>query len=193
MINSFYNKPKNDIDIFRNELFFYVKNQTNKLEQSFNDTEFIKYSEKAKLIKMYMDDTYLSSTQENGIISILEIILGEPVPKNNHDKRFTFNNSFLSAIVPTSNQNSHNYAIGEVTIIVDSKERYGIRLNGLIGNHLPDARLSIWGRIATIAEIREFIDNFKDDRLLHCFGNELEIIKEHYITLEKYKPWEIIK
>lgn len=100
--------------------------------------------------------------QGKALASLFEVLLGEPVivtiPVPPVTNKFNIKKSMkFQAVVAHCNDNSHNYPIGEVSVVYRDGSVQGVRINGTVGNHMNDSSF----RYANPDEIDSFLDKLQ--------------------------------
>ena len=109
--------------------------------------------------------------QHANVTELFEILLGSKIDgeraTSRRPKTFgEFYNLPYLVVVPTKNENSHDYPINKPCMLLDYN--YALRMFGGRGNHLPvGSSISQIGptapvRVATELEVDQFFDNFVD-------------------------------
>lgn len=178
---------------YRIKLFNIIEKQTRLLNNDLikKDKKDIEYTDKAKLIKLCIDNSRgLSQVTVDTILSLAEILIGSQIENDSNSSRMS-NKYYLAAIVPFKRGNGHNYSFKSVSIMVDFIQNRAIRKDGSIGNTLPTSSFKIWGRAGTPPEIMEYLDGFKGDVLKSTFDKYIKDYDEYIRLIEKFKPWEL--
>lgn len=122
---------------------------------------------KARLIEEQLAKIlfYNNNSEGPALAEIFSLITGEEI-----HYRGSGNASLAppegSIIVPLTNTNSHNYAIGQPAMYLGNRGAYGtttaLKMNGIIGNNLPiGATGGPHWRYATAVEIEGYFDALK--------------------------------
>jgi len=114
------------------------------------------YSEKAKKAAEICDK--LPSNSRDLVRDVVSLILEETLPPSKKQLPARRKGYVVGvAVVPLMNNNANNYSIGKPCIVTNDKERFALRLDGMVGNHLPSEGINnIHVRYATDEEIAKF-------------------------------------
>jgi hypothetical protein len=93
--------------------------------------------------------------KQKAACDFLSIVIGEKIIYKDSCTIIPF-----ISVVPTKNPNSHNYPLNTPLILKSYQQGGHIRIDGNIGNNLPESRLCY--RISTQKEIEEFFNKVSE-------------------------------
>jgi len=130
-------------------------------------------SERAIAIQDYIANGDFSSEQQRSLCNIFSIFLQETLkPKPTKDSYMAF--GFI--VVPINNVNGHDYQINYPVAVLRNNDDYGLKVEGIIGNHLALHKREKAVRLAIKEEIDLYLNTVKiieDNRYSTLWLNQL--------------------
>ena len=127
-------------------------------------------------ITSYADNTLSISKKEKKVVEVLDRIRGvsselsicmldlvkllDPELKNIQSVIDTTKFVAMTVIVPTANDNSHDYPLGQPVLFTDSSSTRGYKLNGTTGNQLTTRTKNL--RRPTLDEVKTVVERHFD-------------------------------
>lgn len=86
--------------------------------------------------KNFFNENSTNSANASFSINLVEALTNSDLSFLKNKPKEVRNFVLYSVIVPTKNQNSHSYTLGEAVVCVDSQMSYFVRKHGTVGNHM---------------------------------------------------------